>query len=173
MRTKYFSVYLLAIAVTTIAVSCFPKDDVLYTGPSIVEFKNYTLGQLSANLTTKGVSTAAADAQTDSTRAVRVNLRVTDTVLVQLVGPQRSTDISIDFSVRSTSTAIEGTHFNFRPAGARTVTIPANSSVGYILLDMVPNSVTSGSVRVQMDLLGSSSILPSKNYHAFFVTIKP
>ena len=154
-------------------MSCFPKDDVTYSGPTTAEFKNYTLGQLAAVLTAKGVSTAAADAQTDSTRTVRVNLRVTDTVLVQLIGPQRGTDITLDFSVRPTSTAIEGTHFQFRPTGARTVTIPANSSFGYILLDMIPNSVTSGSKVVQMDLLGNESVMASKNYHAFFVTIKP
>lgn len=172
MKNKYILILFLAVCVMTF--SCLPEDHLEYSGPTLVEFKNYTLGQLTSVLTAKGVSNSSSTGtQTDSSRTVFVNVRGTDTVLVQLVGPQRNEPTVINYSVRSTSTAVEGTHYNFKPTGARSVTIPANSSFGYILMEIIPGSVTSGTVNTKIDLLGNETIKANPNYDAFIVTIRP
>ncbi|MBT1703127.1 DUF4843 domain-containing protein [Chryseosolibacter indicus] len=168
---KHFLLILSFIAALAI-VSCLPEDDLVYDSPAVVEFKNHTLGQYRDTLISKGISVVAGT-QTDSTRSVLLNVRGTDTVYVQLVGPQRREDLQINFNVRASSTAVEGVHFNFRPAGARNVIIPANSSIGYILLDLIPNSLPTvgASVVTNIDLLGNEAIKPSPNYDVFKVTM--
>lgn|GEM_PF-1634133 len=187
MKTKEILSSLMILSIVAFVVmSCFPKDDLVYSGPTVTQFKNYSLGQVTGALLNKGIS--ATDTQNDSTHTVYTvafapvppattpaphAARGVDTVMVELVGPQRGTDLVLDFSVRSTSTAIEGTHYNLHPVGVRTVTIPAHSSIGYILMDIIPGSVTSGSVKVSIDLLGNTAVQPAKNFKSFFVVIKP
>lgn len=164
---------LFAIGISGLLAGCLPdkeEDALIYKGPTVVEFKNFTLGQAASVLTAKGVVNSG---QTDSTRIVLLNTRGTDSVLVQLIGEQRSTPTVLSYTVRTTSTAVEGTNYNFRPAGARTVTIPANSSSAYILLDMIPNSFAAGITRtVAIDLLGNSEIAPTPGYKKFIVSIR-
>jgi len=174
---KIISYITIVVAACATLSGCMPEkaDTALeYKGPTEVEFKNFTLGQLTAVLNLKGVSTVAADAQTDTTHTVLINVRTTDSLLVQLVGPQVSTPTVITYAVRATSTAIEGTHYNFSPANARTVTIPANSSSAYILINPVANSipVVGNSVTLIVDLIGSGAILPSHNFKSFYDKLK-
>lgn len=173
---KIISYITIVVAACATLSGCMPEkaDTALeYKGPTEVEFKNFTLGQLTAVLTLKGISTAAADAQTDTTHTILINTRTTDSLLVQLVGPQVSTPTVITYSIRSTSTAVEGTHYNFSPAAARTVTIPANSSSAYILIVPVKNSLAVGAtVTLNIDLIGATGILPSHNYKSFFDKLK-
>jgi len=171
---SYITVVIAAFAVLT---GCLPEkaDTALeYHGPTEIEFKNFTLGQLTAVLNLKGISTAAADAQTDTTHTALINVRTTDSLLVQLVGPQVSTPTVVSYTVRPASTAVEGTHYNFNPAGARTVTIPANSSSAYILINPVANSipVVGNSVMLIVDLTGAGAILPSHNFKSFYDKLK-
>jgi len=157
------------IAITSL-FGCLPNDHNTYTGASLLEFKNHLRGVNSTVLTTLGISTTAANAQTDSSRTALINVRGTDTIYVQLVGPQVASPITVNYTVRASgTTAVEGTHFNFIPANARTLTIPANSSVGYILVGMVPNSipVVGNSVLLTIDLNGAAGIDPSPNYKVF------
>jgi len=195
---KIISYITIVLAVSVVLTGCLPeKDDkrLVYQGPPEVEFKNFTAGQLAtlkipplnvvesaASLTGRGISTAAADAQTDTTHAIHVGnpsptgfIRATDSILVQLVGPQRSTPTVINYTVRSTSTAVEGTNFTFNPAGARTVTIPANSSSAYILINTIPYSAAAAptiSTTLILDLLGASGIAPSFNFKAFYIKLE-
>lgn len=155
--------------------SCLPEkaeDALVYKGPTVVEIKNQTLGVLATVLTPKGIYTSTA--QTDSSRSVLLNSRGIDSILVQLVGPQSSSPTVLNYSVRSTSTAIEGTNYNIVPASARTLTIPANSSSAYIQVAMIPNSLTTvGTTRtVIIDLLGNATTLPNPNYSKFIITIR-
>jgi len=191
---KIISYITIVLAVCAVITGCMPEkaDTALeYKGPTVVEFKNSTLGQVAtakrtdgsglesnASLTGRGISTAAADAQTDTTHAIHIGtpspttfIRATDSILVQLVGPQSSSPTVITYTIRSTSTAVEGTNFTFNPAGARTVTIPANSSSAYILINTIPNSVAAApaSATLILDLAGASGVSPSFNYKAFFI----
>lgn len=173
---KKYIFYTFIVSIVSIYLSgCLPEkaeDALIYKGPTVVEIKNQTLGVLATVLTAKGVYTSTS--QTDSSRTVLLNSRGIDSILVQLVGSQSSSPTVINYSVRSTSTAVEGTNYNFIPSTARTVTIPANSSSAYIQVAMIPNSLTtSGTTRtVIIDLLGNSTILPSANYKKFILTIR-
>lgn len=175
---KKYIIYLSLVAIVVSALSgCLPEkasEALVYKGPTVVEIKNHMTGLATTAtvLTARGFYTATA--QTDSSRTVLLNTRGTDSVLVQLVGPQSTSATVLNYSVRSTSTAIEGTNYNFVPANSRTVTIPANSSSAYILIAMIPNSLTTvGTTRtVIIDLLGNSTVLPSANYSKFLLTIR-
>jgi hypothetical protein len=173
---KKYIIYPVALFVLgTIFMGCFPEKSetaLIYDGPVVAEVKNFTFGQLAAVLTAKGVVSSVA--QTDSSRTVLLNVRGTDSVLVQLVGPQSAGLIDVNFRVRSTSTAVEGTHFNFNPVGVRKVTFAPNTSLAYIKLDMLPNSLTTvGEQRtVIIDLLSDGQVKPNPNYNKFIVTIR-
>jgi hypothetical protein len=106
--------------------------------------------------------------------ALAANARTTDSILVQLIGPQRSTPTVVNYTIRPTSTAVEGTHYSFRTAGARSVTIPANSSAAYILVDIKPGALTTAgsSVRLILDMQGASDAPATPNYNKFLLTIR-
>lgn len=187
-----FKYYLVILCIGFMFSGCLPdpaKEGLVYKGPTVVEFKNQNLGMLRAPLDAKGVYRCTA--QTDSSRTVNqnanssfrcntaealaaANARGTDTVFVQLVGPQRSSDTELTFGIKSLSTAVEGVHYDFRPAGNRKVIIPANKSVGYILIDIKPTGLTTAgeSVRLGLDLLGNDEIKATKFYDDFYVTFR-
>ena len=174
---KIISYITIIFAVCIMLTGCLPeKDDtrLVYKGPTQVEFKNFTAGQLSAVLTAKGISTAAADAQTDTSHTALINVRANDSLLVQLVGPQRTTPTIVTYAIRAASTAVEGTHFNFNPVAARTVTIPANSSSVYIIVNPIPNSVpvVGQSVTLIVDLIGAPNTTVSHNFKSFYDKLK-
>jgi len=114
--------------------------------------------------------------QVPSNPTLGANARGTDSILVQLVGPQRSTPTVVNYSVRPVSgtiTAVEGTNYSFIPAGARTVTIPANSSSAWILINIPATSDASGTSKtLAIDLLGASDAGASPNYAKFILTIR-
>lgn len=145
---------------------CMPKDDLTYQGPNVVEFKNHLLGRVAARQPA-GVTLNAVLGRTAS-----VNTRVTDTIYVQLVGAQQDSPIDVNFNVAANSTAVAGTHYNFRPAGSTKVTIPAKSSVGYILVDMIPGSIPSGTFPLVINLTGNGTIGASQNYKTFTLTLR-
>lgn len=180
MKKSFIYISLLLISVGFLS-GCLPdkgSDALIYKGSTVVEIKNQKLGvsNLAAApyLTRLGIYTTTA--QTDSSRTVLISSRGTDSILVQLVGPQSSSPIDINYSVRTGAayTAIEGTNYNFVPANARKVTIPANSSSTFILVSMVPGSVptTETSRVLGIDLLGNSSVLPNANYSKFILTLR-
>lgn len=173
---KKYIIYPIALFVLgTVFVGCLPEKSetaLIYDGPTVVEIKNFTFGQAASVLNAKGVVSAVA--QTDSSRTVLLNTRGTDSVLVQLVGPQSAGAIDVNFRVRSTSTAVEGTHYNLIPTGVRKVTFAPNTSLAYIRLNMVPNSLTTvGDQRtVIFDLLSDGQVLPNPNFNKFIVTLR-
>jgi hypothetical protein len=176
----------LALVVTSLW-GCLPKDDNTYDMDPVVEFKNTDFGVASAELNRRGVYSCAA--QTELSRTINqnaiavgslscsatssANAKVTDTVLVQLIGEQRSTPTVINYAINASSTAVEGTNYTLKPAGARSVTIPANSSFGYIIFDVNNALTTAGtSAKVVFDLLGNDEVKASTNYKQFTVTIR-
>jgi hypothetical protein len=96
-------------------------------------------------------------------------------VLVQLVGPQRSTPTTVGYIVGATSTAVEGVNYNI--VGTKgSVTIPANSSSTYIVIQLLPGIPTTApatqTVSLAMTLTGSDITPPSENYKTFTFTIR-
>jgi len=235
MKKNIIYSLLASIVGVTAIVGCLPKDHNIYTGPTVIEFKNHTRAVIDYSQNKLGVYSCAA--QTDSTRTVNTNsiafkqkaypigskmlngqlstvdvpattvnvlscvaaedgtglfvatppvyrlasdptlaanARGTDSIMVQLVGPQRSTPTVINYTVRPASTAVEGADYNFIPANARTVTIPANSSSAYILVNIPQKAVGAPitSVKLILDLQGASDAAASANYNKFLLTIR-
>jgi hypothetical protein len=187
--------YILLLLVSGVFVSgCLPdpaEEALKYNGPTVVEFKNHTIGMVATaavGLDYRGILSTTSAAQTDSSRFVSIvgytipatattaeriiRPRVADTVHVQLVGPQRSIATNVRFEIISGSTAVEGTHFTLEPANAKTVTIPANSSVGYLIVKPIASGYT-GTERktVGFRLLGSDDASANPNYDTFYVTM--
>ncbi len=114
--------------------------------------------------TTTGNSTAINRTQTTPVR-LRVNL----------VGPQRSTDEVLEYTLITGVTpnspnlvAVEGTHFTT----ARSFTIPANSSFGEITINVLNTGVSSTNPReIHIELLGNANVKPSENYKRIGVRI--
>lgn len=176
MLKKYIIFPAVLFVLGTVMVGCFPKkaeEALLYGGPTVLEVKNFTLGQQATVLAAKGVSTTAGT-QTDSTRTVMLNVRGTDSILVQLVGPQSASPIDVNYRVRTTSTAVEGTHYNFIPASARKVTIAPNTSLAYIRLGIVSGSLpTVGDQRtIAIDLLSDGAVPVNPNFSKFIITLR-
>ncbi len=179
-RLILFAFLLASVGVTV--TSCFPEDENTYSGPTLVEFKNHTLGVTSTVLTARGIvnTTPTTQVQTDSTRFIMQNVRTSDTIYVQLVGPQQPTATTVPFTIRAAGdamapiVAVPGTHYNLDASNAgNTVTIPANSSVGFLIVRPVANSVPVGSLRgVFIDLAKTGTFQPSPNYSKFKLYIK-
>lgn len=175
---KKISLYIFSFLLLTISmVGCQEEREIIYTGPSVVEFKNHILGRNAAYRPAGVFANGTGTPMTLVSRHVSVNNRGRDSILVQLVGPQSASDIVINFGVGTMDVppaqqntlvpAVEGTHFNFVNPG-KTVTIPANSSSGWILIDPIPGSTTAGNqYYLALDLLGNDQVSPSHNYSRF------
>jgi hypothetical protein len=74
-----------------------------------------------------------------------------DSVKVQLVGPQQSSDLSLSYSIDAASTAVSGTHYNIPNLGS--FVLPANSSFGYIRVNLVPGSIPTNAASNQKTLI--------------------
>jgi hypothetical protein len=174
MKRLFLFAFLLASVGVTVT-SCFPEDENTYAGPTLIEFKNHTLGVTSTVLTARGiVISPSTQVQTDSTRYIMQNVRTSDTIYVQMIGRQQPTATTVPFTVRASSDAVAGTHYNFDASNSgNTVTIPANSSVGFLIVKPVANSVPVGSLRgVFIDLAKTGTFKPSPNYSKFKLYIK-
>ncbi len=100
-----------------------------------------------------------------------------DSILVQMVGPQRNTDVTVSYEVgtapEGTVAAVEGANFDFANATAGEVTIKAGTSSGYIYVD-VPESLNAAAadrVVLVINLTDQGDIAPSQNYKTFTYTI--
>lgn len=93
---------------------------------------------------------------------------------VNLIGPQRSSASEVTFSVvEDETTAVRGTHYEL--PNNFTVTIPANSSFGYVNLDILDAGMPSSESRILRLELGDSpdgSITAAENMKHFTVTIR-
>ncbi len=132
---------------TAILFGSCKKYKVVYDADSQVEFKPITVTLAKGTVATPG----------------------TTTVLVQLIGPQQSSDITVPYTIDATSTAIAGTHFTTNTSG--TVTIPANKSTGSIVITAIPANVTSAK-KLILVLSDGASLPVSQNYRKSTITIQ-
>ncbi|WP_210466636.1 hypothetical protein [Rufibacter roseolus] len=204
MKISFKHIFLL-LASGVVFSSCLPdpaEKALVYNGPTVVEFKNHTLGMVASSATAahgldfRGILSNTGNGQTDSSRVISlmgytipatstaprrdISARTVDTVYVQLVGPQRSTTTEVKFEVfpapnaaGTITGAVEGTDYTLEGGNSnKVVTIPANSSVGYIYLRGNAASFTGREKkRVGLRLLGAPDASPNPNYDAFYVTM--
>jgi hypothetical protein len=104
-----------------------------------------------------------------------------DSILVQLIGKQVPSDITVNYIKDPTNPvapvgiaeAIEGVHYNFVRNNAGEFVIRSNSSAGYIYLDVLESLAATDPDRVTLiiTLTDEGDIAPSQNYKTFTYNI--
>ncbi|HBD43015.1 MAG: DUF4843 domain-containing protein [Rhodothermaeota bacterium MED-G64] len=146
---KNLSLYLVAfVLLFTSCDSLFDEGDnkKVYDGPDLVGF--FPLQQTISASTTSGT-----------------------TVEVQLIGEQKTSDLSISYGVHSSTTATSGTHYTL---SGSSVTISANSSTADINVGVAPGDLTAGQeVKLVLELQGGSGVEASENLKLATIYIRP
>ncbi|MDR9388468.1 MAG: Calx-beta domain-containing protein [Balneolaceae bacterium] len=121
-------------------------NEKVYNGPDVVGF--FPLEQTISASTTSGTS-----------------------VEVQLIGEQKTSDVSVSYAVHSSTTATSGTHYT---VSGTSVTIPANSSTADINVGLSPGDLTPGQeVKLVLELQGGSGLQASENLKLATIFIRP
>lgn len=140
MKIKIFIPVLLLPLLFAGCDDMFDKGDVekTYDGPDVVEF--FPLEQ-------------EVDIAEDATA----------TIAVQLIGPQRNTDLAVNYSVDGTSsTATAGTHYNITTPSP--VTIASGTSSVDIEVELIEGSLADGEeVTLVLNLEGGDGVDASAN----------
>ncbi len=144
---KYNKLSCLIIATVTVLIFTGCVKDLtktVYNGADLVEF---------ANPISKSVTTTAAVKP--------------DSILVQLVGKQRSIGTSVTYSINASSTAVAGTDYTVVTPSP--VMIDANKSSVWIKFNL--NKVTAPKTLI-VNLTGGYLVVPSENYKTFTYSLK-
>ncbi|RYY88753.1 MAG: DUF4843 domain-containing protein [Chitinophagaceae bacterium] len=190
---KIKSIFPLLLVLATFS-SCVKNEDKVYDAQPLVEFDAATFNARTSGYPFpllnrvpqaygRNVFTAAtaygmpADPPLSRTYSPLAPATSGDTITmrVNLVGPQMGSDQTFPVTIeRNFSTAIEGVHYTLlSPSGAAvtgstTVTIPANSSFGYVRWRVLnPGPAPAGSiptVNVVFRLGGNGEVAASENY---------
>ncbi|WP_316838416.1 hypothetical protein [Pedobacter gandavensis] len=143
--------YTFVIGLVSLMFTACKKERQTYKGPTVVEFSPAIKSKSQGTVTIAGY----------------------DSVKVQLVGPQRSADLELSYTVDPISTAIAGTHYNIPNLGK--FILPANSSFGYIRVNLIPgsipNNLTASQKKLVLNLTGNTEVPASVNYKKYTLTI--
>ena len=93
-------------------------------------------------------------------------------VLVQLIGRQRGSDLTVNFSVNSSeSDAVEGTHYTL--GNTSPVTLSANSSAATVSINLNGTSLGDGEFRtLVLTLDDNNEVRPAENLKNYTLTIE-
>ncbi len=128
---------LTIFSIALLIFSCEEFSDGIYSGPDQIAFAR----------------TSAVGLYLEEPTAGDDDL---DSLEIQLIGAQSSSDITFDFELDATNEAVEGVHIDFVTTGG-TGTIPANSSVGYIYFRVISDNFSpSDEIDLVINLTGSS-----------------
>lgn len=143
--------YTFVIGLISLMFTACKKEYQTYKGPSVVEF--------SPAIKSRSQGTVAAPGY--------------DSVKVQLVGPQRPANLELSYTIDPKSTAVEGNHYTIPNLGK--LIIPANSSFGYIRVNLVPgsipNNLTASQKKLIFNLVGNTEVPASVNYQTYTLTV--
>ncbi len=156
MMNKIRNLYIVGIVVFAMMffAGCV-KDttNTTYAGPDLVEFANPNY-----------IAPLNPTAKTVATTTTPKN----DSMFIQLVGPQRSTDTNVTFEVDAASTAVTGTDYTISTPSP--VQVVANTSGSKVRL--VINKVTTQK-KLIINLTGGDRVTPSANFKTFTFTLNP
>jgi len=195
MIMKKYSIYLVAGVTALIFSSCIKQIDKTFQGATVVEIDATPLNSVATGQTypilTRIARHGVPVATSDSTLR---RLNGTVRVRVNLVGPQTGADQTIGYKIfnspiatisfpatasgqtpsRAAGTlnvtnAVPGTHYT---ALSGIITIPANSSFGYIDLAILDAGATASSARfIGIQLDSSGTLKPNPNYNKLGLVI--
>lgn len=90
---------------------------------------------------------------------------------IQLIGPQRDSDLTVNYVVADSSTAEEGTHFTLPATSA---TIAANSSSAPVEVNVLDNNADDGDTNyvLYLNLQDDNEVEPAENLKTYTLTIR-
>jgi hypothetical protein len=143
--------------------SCIKNDEVIFRGAT-VEFDAATYNANAAGLTypimTRVPAYGAASTTSNSPALSRTSGEIK--LRVNLVGAQRTTETRVTYQVdAAASTAVAGTHFT---ALSGSTTIPANSSFGFITVNILNPGATTGTRDLVLTITDSEAYTANVNY---------
>ena len=153
----------LAVALFLVAgmTACFETVDKVFDEKTLVEFQQAITSTPAVGRTYPLISSANSTTAT-TTLTSRLNL----------VGPQRSSDLTVKVFVDQAATTTAPNSFTLANDG--NVVIPANSSVGTLTINIARASATTAPLRNLVVVLDSTSadFKPSENYKRLGFTIR-
>jgi hypothetical protein len=182
MKKNIYIFNLIVIGLLFIFSAC-EKDKLklIYDGPTVVEFKNVYLEMqnLLGASTINSFGIIASENTSLTSLTVRAASIGTDSIRVQLVGPQLTQATTINYQISGDAT--EGQDYFVTDAAGNNISggnlsIPARRSHGNIYLAINPAAaLTLGADTVSITLTGTQdgSIKASKNYATFTYIIRP
>jgi len=95
----------------------------------------------------------------------------TATTAVQLIGPQRDSDLTVNYTVDDSSTAVEGTHYTLP---STSTTLSAESSSAEVEVNVLDNDQDDGDTNyvLYLSLQEDSAVEPAENLKTFILTIR-
>lgn len=95
----------------------------------------------------------------------------TVTTEIQLIGPQRDTDLPVDFVVSDSSTAEAGKHYRLENTSA---TIPAGESGTEVSIEVLDNEMDDSDTNYELilELQDSEGVEAAENLKAYTLTIR-
>ncbi len=162
---KKFGIYFLVLSFLSALVSgCIKNDEVLFSG-ALVEMDAATWNANSVGVTYpiltrqpaagRASSSSFASDSTITRRSGTIRLRV------NLIGAQKASATEVNYTVDPASTAVAGTHFTALPGK---VSIPPNSSFGFIDIMILNPGPTTGTKDLIITLTGGTGVSVNTNY---------
>ena len=147
-KTTYSFLVVLLVGVVSMTACTKDLTKTIYSGPDVVEFANPATGSLTRTLTVPTGGTLA------------------DSILVQLVAPQRTTATNVNFTIDAASTILSSEYTVTSPSP---VTIAASSSSTWVKFrfNKPPASRT-----LIVTLTGGDRVGASVNWRTFTYTIR-
>jgi len=95
----------------------------------------------------------------------------TVTTEIQLIGPQRDSDLQVDFELLDESTAEEGVHYELN---STTATIAAGSSSTDVSLEVLDNDMDDGDTvyELLLELQEAEDVEPAENLKTYTLSIE-
>lgn len=150
----------MCVGLLALVSACFddPGTNILLDNVAIIEINEATTGS--------GLDVSK------SYNRVTDGKRIKDSIRVNFVGPQRSTPISVTFTVDPASTAVAGTHYALTTTNS--VTIAANKSFGYIYYEVIDDNILPGEIwKLKISLTGNDgNATISSKYGVFTRSIR-
>ncbi len=147
-KTTYSFLVVLLVGVVSMTACTKDLTKTIYSGPDVVEFANPATGTLTRTLTVPTGGTLA------------------DSILVQLVAPQRTTATNVNFTIDAASTILSSEYTVTSPSP---VSIAASSSSTWVKFrfNKPPASRT-----LIVTLTGGDRVGASVNWRTFTYTIR-
>ena len=171
MRNILFVI--IAFVVLTLG-SCIKEDIKYYNGPRVIAFDAASINPATSPYTYKVLTRVPLFGRAETTTGATADPVLSRTMAnpvvklrVNLVGPHMSSDQNFTFKAITVTPpspnmlAVSGTHYTI----TGTFTIPANSSYGEVVVNVLNSGMSSTSPReVHLELEGNAAIGISENY---------